>query len=251
MSYRSWLKDVKKSYDLGSFLAHPSGDWDRDEKKELKFFDLKRVEHPSVVECMKYFYCALRWGQPISLARDGRDFIVTLHNRDTDNLMFGIHESLGLPTKLFKAPIDLRFHDAVYVNATRARRDGVLRHFSYDEFKFEDSLRRDWFHEQDGRLQWIGEFYAGRSGQGKLSMDVWLMIDCLKVSVLDQTREAVAKNLSEKAAAIWDDIRNSVELDPGGITYSDCKDYVTKRAVAHGFEISDLLSELPVLDTHS
>jgi hypothetical protein len=252
MAYRSWLKDVKSIHDLGEHCY--ISDWDapdcdkRETKYQEKWLARLKMDLPVAPEHRVFYGTKMHdsWVQRIS--RTPKELRMTLNCINADVFASGLAHILKVKSPAVVWPVDLILRDPVYVNAVRHTPEGKLRWADWESLEGGDDpcdgpeFLFDWFHEQEGRLQWIAEIWDYRDGSGRVSPSLYLLVDCAEAVAEDRRATALAKAFGDSVLPLWKDALSGVDQgsEPYGIWVVDAMfNYLNRRMAANGLKASD------------
>jgi len=225
MAYRSWLKDVKHVGDLGQHFV-PYNDCKADAAKRNKLTDERwmnaiRKVPPVAPEFRRYFGTRMHDSWVIGHERNGDHIRIELDS--IEGSVFCAEYSFWLDVDLQEPllmPVELHCHDVQY--ARWARHDNKTGWLKFAEPRFRpieptrrrsDSFTYDFFHEQDGRMQWIALFRAWSSTSDFYRSDLFLLADCSHVTAVDKRSNAVEALLGTKVKLLWNEFFNQSSFD--------------------------------------
>jgi hypothetical protein len=250
VAYRSWLNDIKVIQDLGDHCQALTFRKPEDEKREIKYEEKWRArtqQNIPVADESKFAFGSRMhdsWVEWIKRSRG--EFRLRINNDLAHHFVYELSEMLEIAQpddfEAWVAPVDLVFEDPVYVNAVREYPGGKLRWTEWENLgrrnqdKPEQFLR-DWFFEQDGRLQWIAELWRTRVND--LSNKLYLLVDCSIARAEDGRAQAIRDILGLPAEQIWTDLVNGVDQGDDWHGWSAVYAYIEKRMAARGIQAND------------
>jgi hypothetical protein len=188
---------------------------------------------------------------PVAVERTSEVFRLTLNSIDGRYFADMLASHFGLDIGGIDVPVDLLLHNPSYVRAARYGIRGELRfeewenlgnpiseHVSGFQFLY------DWFHEQDGRIQWIADIWGGQHWRGKLSSSLYLMVDATHATAVDRRRSALEKVFGLAAGLVWQDVLDGVDQE--GYPYifaGGMEDFLARRIRHYGFGAGDFRLE--------
>ncbi len=254
---RSWLAKAKSIHDLGGHFYVPNASRPWNEKRDLlsERKSLERMRKPLPVEeaFRPFFGSRMHDSEVVAIERTPAVLRVTVDSIDADIFNYGLADLLDVPRQKGPWPVDLLLHDPRCVRAARYGPRGELRFADWERLLPRPEGRSlsflyDWFHEDDGRLQWIAELSAWESHRAALSDSVFLMVDCTCATAVDRRRETLVAAFGPAAGLLWDDAWAGVEANPSyPFIWGDdlMFDYLSHRLPARGlttadFQVADL-----------
>ena len=222
MAYRSWLKDVRKINDLGRHLFHfPKGkeDWDRLDEYDRKGSELYLGPIPVEPGSEKFFGCKSILSYVIETKRLGDRFEVHLFDREAHGFVWEYGAVTGIEVEDCKARVTLVFEGVNYANSVRPDAEGWLKHadisswLATDNLLSTDRILHDWFYEQDGSIQWIGEFMKSESSRSWPQNHVYILVDCKRVYARDDRAIGIRSVAGDECLRIWNEFDELVRSD--------------------------------------
>ena len=203
MAYRSWLKDVKRLDDLAKHLHFfPSShtDFDREWKLEEKMYkEIADRVLPVEIGQEKYFQGQLHDGHVLGYERTESSITLEIGNILVEELRIQIDAEMMVDREVDYSPVRLVFEGVTYANAVRPDPDGWLKWDDWEKWDSStDWFSRCWFHEQEGKVQWVGQFHKYREGKMKQSGDLFVLIDCDRVVAKPESERALRKRLGDE-----------------------------------------------------
>lgn len=130
----------------------------------------------------------------------------------------GLWLDVDLPLQLM--PVELHCHGVCYARwARHTTQSGWLKH-SPPRFRpldptrtISDAFVYDFFHAQEGRIQWIAMFRAWSNPSDFRKSDLYLMADCTGVSAVDRRAEAVRDAFGARFESLWHEFFIQTEFD--------------------------------------
>lgn len=202
------------------------------------------VDEPHVA----YFGSRMHDSWPVEVERTTTQFRLTLNSIEGGSFAGVLSSLLEVEVEDDVWPVDLILHDPVYVRAARYGPEGELRFADWEnigkpvgEHVLGYQFLYDWFHQQDGRLQWIAEIWGGIEWRSKWSSSLFLMVDATRASAVDRRREAMVKAFGEAAGVLWDELKN----EPYSVYYGGAlEDFLVRRMRHYGWTASDFELDL-------
>ncbi|MEI8281057.1 MAG: hypothetical protein WCG75_01510 [Armatimonadota bacterium] len=203
MAYRSWLKDVKRLDDLATFIHFFYGnnvDEDREWELEQKMYDhFKNSPIPVDPGTEKYFRGSLHDGHVFGIERNKDSVTFTISNTEVEMVSSLIDGELDIERDLDYSPVRLVFEGVNYANAVRPDPEGWLKWDDWENWDPEvDRFSRCWFHKQEGKVQWIGQFRKHVKKRLRQSGDLFVLIDCDRVIAKPESERALRKKLGDE-----------------------------------------------------
>ncbi len=251
MPKRSWLAKANSVHDLGDhFYVPKSGEeWDdrRDGRAEAKWLERLRKPLPVADADRPYFGSAMHDATVLEIERKGGELRVRLDAIDARDLEREMISAFDLTPVETIWPIDLVMHDVQHVRAVREARGGGLRLAEWEglgerpggtpaEFLY------DWFHEQDGRLQWIAQFWPHHEHRENCPNDVYLMVDGARATAEDRCPEAFERSYGRVARLLYEDARAGTdehEIDFNVWDSAETAPYLRRRLAARSLTRAD------------
>ncbi len=250
MPKSSWLAKAKTVHDLGHpvYLPEPGQAWDdaRQDRVDTKWSEFIKRPLPVSETDAPFFGTRMHDSWVMGINQTPEKVTVRLDSIEADIFVIDLCAELGIERIPSQWPVELICHQPVYVRAAR--------HDPYGNLRFEDTRKirsavpqtgdeflYDWFFEQDGRIQWIAEICSIRPERGKLSMAVYLMVDCARCTALDLRGNAIEKVYGQNARTIWNEVlRGSDDCTPyqGIWAFGRMREFIRGRIDRHGFERS-------------
>lgn len=205
---------MKHTQDLGAGshavrFKDPNSD-ERIEKYENQMLERLRQPVPVAEEYEPYFgsYMHDSYLQRVSLEKD--EFVISLHNDAADEFARALAVLLEVERPIVQYRIDLRAHGVVYMNTVQEEDSGKLRWADMKDLRAWpseqcDSFISDWFHTQEGRIQWVVEISAFRRERGRCGFSRHYLVDCESVSALDLRELGLAKAFTPAVVPLWQD----------------------------------------------
>ena len=213
MAYRSWLKDVTKVEELANFLH--SIKWseatdDRIDRKEAKGYGLSlNRDLPVDEKSNKYFGSGLHDTAVASVKHDGDRVEIQIDNIWIEDFASYFYEKHSLQPNPVSTSVWLKFEGVNYVNAARYDLEGWLKWSDWKtwrstkNYRISDTLRRDWFTQQEGNIQWICGFHKYDPNASKLSGELFLMIDCDRAYAVEESDKNLRAKMGEPCFEAW------------------------------------------------
>ena len=213
MAYRSWLKDVRKINDLAEFLHEDK--WsletqDRQWEKEKKGLNLCRNrELPVEPNSTKYFGAGLHDGYVFGVEKKGDRLEIKVANSALLMFWQNYLEFKGRDWEPLLSPVTLVFEGVNYVNAVRADIDGWLKWSNWtswrplDDLRCADTLIRDWFFHQDGKLQWICQFWKYGPESDRLGSSLFLLVDFERAYAVPEHDSLIRARMGDECFVAW------------------------------------------------
>lgn len=188
--------------DLGTFLhffPNSHRDWDKETELEEKMYEhIRNAPIPVAPGSEKYFRGSLHDGYVYGIERDKNDIFISIGDSEIDQLARIVDEEMDIERDVDYSPVRLVFEGVNYVNGVRPDPDGWLK---WDDWENWDSGKdwfvRCWFHEQEGKIQWIGVFCKMVKGRMKQSGDLYILIDCEAVKAKPESERALRKRYGD------------------------------------------------------
>lgn len=253
MSYRSWLKDVTHINDIDPWQTSLNGCHDDYEKMEDtrwdRLFEYWKRPLPVDPEFRRFFNSSLHDSQFLELKRIKNKVIISINDLDAETLVNDTNDVLDIPHPQIPIPIDLVFTDVDYCTSLRAGPNLTLR---YDNIataiptdgEFHLNFLRDWFFEQENRLQWIANVHSWRVPSKKLDHSIYILIDCASATAIDRRLPALKKIYGPNIVPLWNDYLNRIDFTENIPHYPQFVggfyDYFERRLPAHGLTWEDL-----------
>ena len=219
MPARSWLAEAKSLHDLGDhfYLPKAGTEWDdtRAERAEDKWLERLRRPFPQSVANPEFFGSRMHDSGVIGIERRKGVLRVRLDSIAASDFARILEDALDGPPAEGPWPVDLLLHDPTYVRAARADLRGGLR---FDDLLREQGVQSgrnmprmsflyDWFHEQNGRLQWIAQLWPHREHRASRSEDLYLMVDCAQATADDRCPEAFGRAYGPQGRKLYEEAR--------------------------------------------
>lgn len=236
MAYRSWLKDVRKINDLGQHLYHsPKGkeDWDRLDEYEKKSLELNTRSVPVASDYEKYFGGKAIFSYVIGTERVGDRFEVHLYDRSAHGFVMDYAEMKGIEIDDCRARVVLVFDGVTYANSVRPDAEGWLKHADISTWRptndlmATDRILLDWFYEQDGSTQWIGQFMKYEPDRSNPQSDVFLLVDFKTAYARDERASAIRSLAGDECLQLWNEFRD--QSAPGRLNGSQLDLFLRER----------------------
>jgi len=244
---RSWLAKAKSIHDLGQFyVPNASKPWN--EKRELlserKWAEMRRKPIPVAEEFRSYFGGWMHDSRVMEVERTKAVFRMRVHCDIAVLFAESLARLLKVDDPEVDLPIDLLLHDPVYVRAARYDARGALRFKEWDSFG-QYSERKiefitDWFHEQNGRIQWIVELWDWRETDSAMSTGSYLMVDACRATAVDHCGEAFDRTFGRPAGELW---RDALLGLGGPAGWSELTPFLERRMSERGISRVDFRQE--------
>lgn len=202
MAYRSWLKDVRRVDDLAKYLhffPNNHREWDREwelEKRQIVQHEKSVVPVKAGME--RYFKGSLHDGFILGVEQTPNRIELSISNMELEEFAYQFYTETSQARDFGKSPVRLVFEGVSYANAVRPDLEGWLKWDDWKHWKVnQDSFLRCWFHQEGGKLQWVGQFFTFRSGKEKSSTDLYILIDCERVSAYPESERALRKRMGD------------------------------------------------------
>ncbi len=224
MAYRSWLKDVTKVEDLANFLH--SMKWsdatdERIDRKEAKGYGLSlNRDLPVDEKSNKYFGCGLHDGGVIGIKHESNRVEIHIDNGWADDFADHFYKKHSIQPRSVSTSVWLKFEGVNYFNAARHDLGGWLKWSDWkawreiNEYKTgADTIVSDWFYQQDGKLQWIGEFTKDQSNDSKLSGALYVLIDCERAYAVEESDKNRRAKMGDPCFEAWLQFNQYMEVN--------------------------------------
>ena len=210
MAKQTWLRKVKRIYDLGAWNMSPR-DMDRDEEFDVglnrklpKLCAHHQNGMPVGEQFREHFHCGHHDDFIVGHHRD-HDYHLFLGCAWANDLQRQIREALEVKVPQSVFTVEIVCHDAQYVRWAESDRDGNLRFWRPDwegaqKLEFA-TLARDWFFSEDGQVQWVVHVHNlfSRKGGG----DCFGMIDCERLTVVDHRERLLVETWGDAIVPYW------------------------------------------------
>ncbi len=203
MAYRSWLKDVKRLDDLATFMhffPNNHRDWDREWELEKNMYSqIENSPIPVDLGLEVYFQGYLHDGHVLGIERIQDTVTISIGNSQVEQVPSLVGEEMMVDRDVGYSPVRLVFEGVNYANAVRPDPDGWLKWDSWTDMKADsDTFLRCWFHEQEGKVQWVGQFHKHVKKRMKQSGDLFVLIDCDRVTAKPESERALRKRFGDE-----------------------------------------------------
>jgi hypothetical protein len=203
VAYRSWLKDVKRLDDLATFLHFfPSNhrEWDRENALEDKMYEqINNAPIPVNSNIEIYFQGGLHDGYVFGVERVKDTISISIANFYLDQFVTLYDTETDVDREVDYSPVRLVFEGVNYANAVRPDPEGWLKWDDWETWDSEcDRFVRCWFHQQGGKVQWVGHFHKNGKGRTKQNSSLFILIDCERVTAKPETERALRKRLGDE-----------------------------------------------------
>ncbi|MBI1332490.1 MAG: hypothetical protein JST12_18915 [Armatimonadetes bacterium] len=235
MAYRSWLKDVRRLDDLSKychFFPNNHREWDREWKLEMNLAEDIWSAPIAVEPAMeRYFRGALHDGHVLGLSRSKDQIEFSISNMELEMFVRDYDGETGIERDTGHSPVRLRFEGVNYANAVRPDPDGWLKWDDWTNWQSDaDAFAWCWFHQQDGKTQWIGVFRKYVEGRMKQSGDLFVLIDCESVSAWPESERALRKRIGDECYDAWLYV-NSLPPDEVWLTMGHLRRYLDAKGI--------------------
>lgn len=257
MSYRTWLKDVNHLNDIApweSTLDACHKDWEKmDDVRDSKLFSYWRKPLSEKVQNQGFFNSSMHDSQFIGLSHQKNKAVITLNDLDAETLINDVCRINNLEHPGVVIPIDFVFQDVVYCTSLRHDLNFKLRYDNIatvkpDNSNFQLNFKRDWFFEQDGRLQFVCEIFSWNARQ-KLSDSIYILIDCSTANAVDRRLPVLKRLFGPNIVPLWNDYLDRIDFPTEPIYYPQYVggfiDYFNRRLPVHGLTWNDLKFQNP------
>jgi len=211
---------------------------------------LQRLRQPIPVaeKWRPYFGSRMHDSWVMGLERTPEAVRLTLDSINADIFAIGLADVLLVDRVRRQWPVDLLFHDPVYMRAARYKPDGGLTFFDTRQFKSVEPQKglqflNDWFFEEDGRLQWIAGIDVSEwRRRPNLSHSAFLMIDCKRVSAVDRCADALQKAFGKAVLPLWQDAITGIDVGDkpyGCWSMPTMESFLLRRLSHHGLKRAD------------
>ena len=238
MPPRSWLAKAESLHDLGDHFdlsrAGTRGNDRRNERAERNWLERLRKPLPVAVADPEFFGSRMHDSSVVGIERQKGVLRVRLDSIVARDFARILEDALDLPYAEGPWPVDLVLHDPTYVRAARTDSRGGLRFadpyrlgggYLWDTFrtveppdprirtrpdaagKTSAEFLYDWFHEGEGRFQWIAHLYTFDRHRGALSNEVYLMVDCARATAEDRCPEAFDRAYGPQGKRLYEEAR--------------------------------------------
>ncbi len=213
MAYRSWLKDIRKINDLAEWLHEDR--WslesqDRQWEKEKKGYDLCRNRDlPIEQNSIKYFGAGLHDGYVFGVERWESRLEIKVANLAALMFWQTYLDFKGRDWVPLLTPVTLVFEGVNYVNAVRADIDGWLKWSNWtswrpvEDIRCADTLIRDWFFQQDGKIQWICQFRKYGLESDRLGSSLFLLVDFERAYAVPEHDGLLRARMGDECFEAW------------------------------------------------
>ncbi len=247
---RSWLSQANNVQDIGvntHAIKFNAQNWqEREARAETKQMAVRRRDLPNTVRDPSFFGGRLHDSEVLSIVRDAQRITVELNDNAANEFAWVVSSMVGSadpPANPIR--IALVFHEPNFVRAARHDPDGWLKWCDWEHLARTDEKASvihidDWFYEDSGALQWVANLWS--PCHGRLSDDVFLMIDCHGAHVIDRRAADIERGFSPGARRLWEDVATGVGLEyPGHLWGVDAVDYLSERMAVRGLRTDDLV----------
>jgi hypothetical protein len=248
---KSWLAKAESVQDLGNhlYVSKPHKDdfveWLRHEDR---WREMRNRPIPVAEPYKKFFGSGMHDSRVMSIDRNSDRLRIRLDCINADIFAIDLASVLEVEEVHRQWPVELLLHKPAYVRAARYDPTGTLRFADWtkmcsDEPQQGDQYLRDWFFEEDGRIQWIAMISSmGSYRQQFLSSEMFLMADCYEATALDVRSIAMETVFGKPGRIIWE----QALADFDGLWGCQALEgFVMDRMRAHGFGAGDFVpSEL-------
>lgn len=202
MAYRSWLKDVRRLDDLAKYLhffPNSRRDWDREWELEGKADELTAQSMlPVKPEDEKYFKGCLHDGYVLGFERILDRIEFSISNLGLEDFVSQYNGETNQEIDFGESPVRLVFEKVNYANAVRPDPNGWLKWDDWQNWRADnDWFVRCWFHQEGGKIQWVGQFQKHVAKRLKQSGDLYVLIDCERVSAHPESERALRKRMGD------------------------------------------------------
>ncbi len=252
---RSWLAKAKSIHDLGGHFYVPNSAKPWNEKRDL-LSERKRQEQyrrpiPVAEEFERFYGSRMHDSWPLEAERTPEVFRLTLNSIDGSYFADTLASHFDLEIGEIEMPVDLLLHNPSYVRAARYGIRGELRFEQWETIGEPVSQNvsgfqflSDWFHEQEGRIQWIAEIWGGRHWRSKLSSSLFLMVDATHATAVDRRRSVLEKLFGPAAGQLWQDVLDGVDQEGHPYIFAGgMEGFLTRRMRHYGIERADFRPE--------
>ncbi|MEI7984076.1 MAG: hypothetical protein WCI55_00490 [Armatimonadota bacterium] len=215
MAYRSLLEDAKRIEDLGEFCHNI--EWTEENESKINEYDQKwldrlKADKLPVDDCSRNFFGSrLHDSYVQSIDRAGDNLEITIHNDYAEEFVKAYFRVQGKEFVMPLLPICMSFEGVCYSTTCIQDLDGYLQTCDIPNVprqempSYTSRFVVDWFHEVDGRIQWIAEIDAvGVTARSKnRAYYSHLLVDCSKVSAVDGRGKAIEKAFGRDCYEVW------------------------------------------------
>lgn len=208
MSYRSWLKDVKRVEDIGELPNNETPEQLQRWSQRLNF-----RPHWMSNNDFEFFQRRCHDSSILWIDRKGVTFDIAYADDLSSELRNIIDELLGVSTPDAVFPIILTFENCSYVNFVSPDKSGPFRWFDIDSIEVRqvkrntfprDELLCGWLFEQDSRIQAV--MSACRyNPKAPFRTDFYALIDCERIKVTSQINDFALKYYGPAGAMVFKD----------------------------------------------
>ena len=162
----------------------------------------------------RLFACRSKWGHVIDVKQERERVEILLFDVEAHSFVWEYCEIKGIDVVECRALLILIFEGVTYCNSMYADPEGWLKHSDFSSWRSTDDLSSsdrqyyDWFFEQDGHIQWVGEFMKYDQKHPTRWQDSYLVIDCKRVYGRDERTRAIKKAVGEECANLWEEFQD-------------------------------------------
>jgi hypothetical protein len=215
VAYRSWLEDVKRINDLGEFCHNI--EWTEENEAridayEQKWIDRLKADNLPVDDYSRNFFGSRMHDSYIqSIVRTSKKLEITIHNDYAEEFVKAYFRVQGTEFQMPLLPVYLSFEDVCYSTTCSQDQDDYLKWFDIPNVPLQkvpshsNRFVIDWFHEEDGRIQWIAEIDSIDVTAYSKARAYYanLLVDCAKASAVDGRGKAIEKALGKECFEAW------------------------------------------------
>ena len=203
MAYRSWLKDVTRLDDLAKFLhffPNNHREWDRENALDEKMYvHIETSLIPVDPGLEMNFQGYLHDGYVFGVERIRDTVTISIGNSQVEQLSSIVNEEMMVNRDVGYSPVRLVFEGVNYTNAVRPDPEGWLKWDDWENWDSEcDCFVRCWFHQQDGKIQWVGHFHKIGKGRMKQNWSLFILIDCDRITAKPESERALRNRFGDE-----------------------------------------------------
>ncbi len=215
MAYRSWLEDVKKINDLGEFCHNV--EWTEESAAQIDEFDQKWLARlmaddlPVDISSKDFFGSRMHDSYVQTFTATGSNLEITIHNDYAEEFVKAYFRALSIKGAMPVLHVQLIFEDVRYLAMCIQDESGELHKCEIPDTKVRAKPTHDirfpydWFHQVDGRIQWIAEIDATDVTVHTKARAYYahLLVDCARASAVDRRDSAIEKALGKECFEAW------------------------------------------------
>ena len=196
--------------DLAQYLHHfprNYNDDDRELKLEEKmnecFSNPFRPKHLDP-DAYGYFEGQLHDGYVLGVERTKERVEISIQNSLLADIAYDFLRETERDEITVISPVRLVFEGVNYANAVRADAKGWLKWDDWSRWRTvedprsTDTFLHSWFHEQEGKTQWVGHFHKWNGSSARLNGSLFVLIDCDRVTAKPESERAMRKRLGDE-----------------------------------------------------